>query len=229
VKFKSTLFAQTSGSLAGTTFSHNRGGMYTRARATPTNPNTPQQQNVRGYMSQLTSYWLSQLSAAQRTAWDTYAEQVPIIDRLGEPRNIGGLAMFVRCNSFRLGAGLAIVDDGPTTFTLGEYTVPTLSTLDSGAQTFLVLFDTGDDWVGEDGAMMRLFTSRAQNASVNYFKGPYRAADAIAGDSGTPPTSPFTSGVAFPFVAGQRVFVRLNVTRADGRLGSQFRGYLLAT
>ena len=38
MKFTSQVYTQASGSVGGLTYSHNRSGMYTRARSTPTDP-----------------------------------------------------------------------------------------------------------------------------------------------------------------------------------------------
>ena len=66
--FKSPIFAQASGSIAGTVFSRNAGGMYVRSRANPTNPNTDAQQAVRDAMRQLVVAWTSELDDGQRDA-----------------------------------------------------------------------------------------------------------------------------------------------------------------
>jgi hypothetical protein len=71
---------------------------------------------------------------------------------------------------------------------------------------------------------MFVFASRPQNPSINFFKGPYRIIATIPGADPTPPTSPQSISLAFPVVEGQKVFFRANVTRADGRLASSFRG-----
>lgn len=223
MKIKSALITQASGSIGGFTASHNRGGLYLRARATPTNPNTPQQQAVRSFMSTLTSLWLNVLTGVQRAGWDLYALQVPLTGRLGEPHNVGGLSMYVRSNSPRLQAGLPRVDDAPSIFNLGEYTVPTLGIMSEAAQLIPVGFAVTDEWVGEDDAAMLIWTSRPQNLSINYFKGPYRFAGAILGDSALPPASPQDITPAFPFEVDHLVFIRANVVRVDGRLGAEFR------
>lgn len=221
MKIKSALATELSGSLGGLVASHNRGGIYLRARAIPVNPNTPQQQEIRSLVALLTGLWTNVLTPLQRAGWDNYAEQVPLPDRLGEPRNVGGIAMYVRTNTFGIGGGVVRKDDAPIIFNLGGFTPTTFTNLIESAQTFNLNFQEEDEWVSEDGAMLRIFTSQPQNLSINYFKGPYRKADAIAGDNAIPPTTPFTSGVAFPFVDGQRVFVRVNVIRNDGRLSTE--------
>lgn len=228
MKIKSQLVTEASGSIGGITASHNRGGMYFRGRVIPVNPGTPQQAVIRSHMSQLTSLWLNALTAAQRAAWDTYAENTYIPDALGEPRNIGGLGHYVRSNIPRLQAALARVDDAPTIWNLGDFTAPSITSFSEASQELTLAFNVGDDWVDEDEAAMLVYISRPRNASINYFKGPYRFADLIAGDSTTPPTSPATIAAPFPFVAGQRLFAKINVTRADGRYAATFRDFAAA-
>ena len=228
MKIKSSIITEASGSVGGLTARHNRGGLYLRARVIPVDPGSFAQNAIRAIVSFLTSGWADILTPAQREAWDNYAEQVPLPDRLGEPRNVGGIAMYVRSNVPRLQVALPRVDDGPTRFNLGGFTNPDFDTLTEAGQNVSVGFDTGDNWVGEDDAAMLLFSSQPKNASVNYFKGPYRAIAPILGDSAIPPVSPVVESVAFPFVAGQRVFFRAEVTRADGRLSSDTRAFALA-
>lgn len=222
--------ATASGSIGGTTFSRNRGGPYIRTRAVPVNPGTTYQQTVRALVAELTSRWLNTLTAAQRAAWDTYAENVELPNPLGDPRNVGGLAMYVRSNVSRLQASATSyprVDSGPTVFNLGEFSFPDLGNASEAAQTASLVFNNADDWANEDGAGMIVYGSRAMNASVNYFKGPYRYCHKIDGDSVTPPTSPATITWPFPFLEGQKVYAAVRVTRADGRLSSQFRDVTL--
>lgn len=222
MKIKGALISEMSGSLGGITASHNRGGYYLRQRVIPVNPGSPQQVEMRSFMSDLTSAWLDTLTQAQRDGWDNYALQVPISDALGEPRNIGGIAQYIRSNSPRLQAGLTTVDDAPSIFNLGTYTAPTIDSITAPAGADIA-FTAGDAWVDEDGAAMTILASRGVNPTVNYFKGPYRFAGIIAGDATTPPTSPATIVLPFPVVAGQKVFFQFRVTRADGRITSPFR------
>lgn len=228
MKFKGTLIGEASGSLASMVFSHNRGGQYIRQRTIPTNPGSTYQTVIRGFVAQLTNLWMGVLTQAQRDAWDFYASLVPLLDALGEPRNIGGLGHYVRSNVARLQADagtLPRVDDAPTIFNVGDFTQPTLDTLTEAAQTVNINFDVGDDWANEDDAAMLYYVSRPQNPSINFFKGPYRFQGPILGDSLAPPATPAVGGVPFPFVAGQRVFFRFIVTRADGRMSSTFRDF----
>lgn len=222
MKFKSQLVTQASGSLGGVTFSHNAGGLYTRARSIPVNPSSVQQQAVRNAASLLASRWVSTLTPTQRDAWKAYSDNVPIVGPLGDPRVVGALPMFQRSNIPRLQAGLPLVTDAPTTFDLGDFTTPTLG-LDALADEVDIGFDNTDDWANEDDSALLVYVSRPVNPSVQFFKGPYRLAGTIDGDSVTPPTSPTSLSAPFPFAIGNRIYAQFRVSRADGRLSSAQR------
>lgn len=225
MKFIPLLGTDLSGSLGGITASHNRGGAYFRNRAIPVNPNTVFQQAVRGFLATLTSLWNDTLTVAQRAAWDLYALNVPLLDPLGNPRNVGGLGMYIRSNVPRLQVALARVDAAPTIFNLGDFTNPTFDTFVAVSDVFNVNFTVGDDWVTEDGAAMLISSSRSTNPTINFFKGPYRAVAPILGDSGAPPASPVVTLAAFNIAVGNRTFILTRISRADGRLSLPFRGF----
>ena len=225
--FKSQVITQASGSVGGVTYSHNAGGMYQRARTIPTNPNSTFQQTVRAIFGNLANAWSTTLTAAQRALWADYAANVPVINALGDPINLNPLAMFVRCNTPRVQAALPLVLDGPTTFNLGDFTNPSFG-FDATDDEVDVTFEATDAWAGEDDAGAIILASRPKAPTINFFKGPYRLAGIIAGDSVTPPTSPAAITAPFEAVAGQKVFVRFIVSRADGRLSLPFRGVATA-
>lgn len=217
--FTSPVLAEVSGSLGGIVFSHGPGGPYMRARALVTNPNTPQQQLIRGLLSQLTSLWVNTLSQLERDAWILYAANVTLLNRIGQARNVSGLNMYVRSNVPILQALFARQDTAPPIFDLGDFTAPT-ATAQAAAQTLTVTFADTDEWVDEDDAALLVYASRPQNNSIEFFKGPYRFAGSIDGDLALPPTSPAVIPLPFAAVAGQNVHFRAQVIRADGRLSS---------
>ncbi len=218
----SLVIGRGSGSAGGITVSHNRAGQYMKARSLPTNPNTSFQQAVRDFVSQLSALWVSTLTQAERDKWTTYAENVAVINRLGDTMFLTGLNMYVRSNVPILQAGFARQDDAPVIFSLGDFTAPVIVGSE-GVQQVAVTFTTTDDWVGEDDAAMMVYVSRPVNASINYFKGPYRLAGTVDGDAITPPTSPALIDVPFAITEGQKLFTRAQVFRADGRLSADTR------
>lgn len=220
--YKGLLTALLSGSVGGNVFSHNAGGQYIRKLATPTDPNTIFQQAVRNAMTQLSTAWVETLTQTQRDAWEVYGQNVATVNRIGDTIFLAGIDQYVRSNVSRIQSALPRVDNAPTIFNIGSFTDPTIA-LDQAADEIDLTFDNVDDWANEDDAAMLLFAGRPQNQSVNFFKGPYRLAGNIAGDAITPPTSPAAIPAPFPIALGQRVFVRIAVTRADGRLSASFR------
>lgn len=225
MKFRPLIGTDLSGSIGGVTASHNRGGAYFRNRAIPVNPNTVFQQAVRGFLADLTSLWNNTLSPAQRAAWDLYALNVPLPDAIGDPRNIGGLGMYIRSNVPRLQVALPRVDDGPTVFNLGDSTNPSFDTFLAVSNVFNVNFTAADAWANEDDAAMLISSSRSTNATINFFKGPYRAVAPILGNLALPPTSPVVTLAAFSIEIGNRTFIQTRVSRVDGRLSLPFRGF----
>jgi hypothetical protein len=169
-------------------------------------------------MRQLTDAWTNVLTPTQRDNWNTYAFNTPTLNKLGEPTSKTGQQMYIRGNISRIQALLTRADAAPGIFDLGTFTPPTSILLDASTDTFSISFTNTDDWANEDGSAMLIYQSRPQNATRTFGKGPFQLCTVILGDSMTPPTSPVTPGSLFGADAGQKVFLQVRVTRADGRL-----------
>lgn len=216
--FKSPIFAQASGSIAGSVFSRNAGGMYVRSRSNPTNPNTAPQQAVRDAMRTLVYRWTNTLDNDQRDAWNTYAFNTPTLNKLGEPTHKTGQQMFLRGNIARLQAGLLVADDASTTFDLGLLTTIVLTTASAATGIVTIGFTGTDPWAHEDAGGLLIYQSRPQNPTRNFGKGPFQLATVINGDSMTPPTSPKTFSSLFALAEGQKLFLQIRASYGDGRL-----------
>lgn len=214
---------QMSGSIAGNTFARNRYGNYARARTKPVNPNTALQGTIRAALSALVEAWNDILSAAQRTAWNLYASNVSMTNKLGESIHLSGFNHYVRSNSIRLQAGPATrIDPGPTTFSL-PVVDPALSIACQNDNTIDITYDDTMDWVDEDNAQLMVYMGAPQNPGKNFFAGPWRYAWRAVGSVGAPPSSP-SDGNSPPFVItpGQAVWFYARISRADGRLSNKF-------
>lgn len=224
MKVRFSILSDASGSMGGITASRNRGGQYLRARVVPTNPGSGAQVEMRTIFGNLSSAWQT-LTDDQREAWATYAINVPITDALGDPLTLTGQQQYVRCNSARLQAGLARVDDGPTIFALDSLSLVKVAPT-AAADLYTTTFEETDDWVGEDAAGLLIYGSRELAPTINFFKGPYRFTGIIAGDATTPPTSPDVSITSlFALTEGNVIFNRCLSVRADGRISAvQFLG-----
>lgn len=209
MKIKSALATQMSGSIGGLTGSHNKSGLYLRARSIPTNPRTDLQQVIRNATGFLANAWLSSLSQPARDQWSTYAANVPVKNKLGDSINLSGINMFVRCNVPRIQAGLSVIDVAPPIFTLGESVEGTLAQSDTDPFPVALTFSTPST----AGDMVLLYLAKPQNQTINYFKGPYQYQSATAATAGT-----ITLSMPPGVEQGQKLFIRTRVAYGDGRL-----------
>lgn len=217
--FKSALVTQVSGSIGGMTGSHNRGGLYFRSRAIPVNPNTPAQLTLRAIFASLVQRWNEFLSVTQRDAWNAYASLVPLPGPLGDPVTVSGQNQYIRSNTPRSQAGVAIIDDAPIEFDLGDTGTFFVDNALAPGNAFDVNFTTTSPWAAQSGGFLFVYVSRPQNQSINYFTGPFRFAGTIVG-ADPAPTSPQTFTSPFAQGIGQRIWIRVRSTQPDGRLGA---------
>lgn len=247
MKFKSEAFTAVSGSIGGVTYSHNRGGMYRRARAVPVNVQSPQQTIVRSALTTLVDRWTETLTPAQRASWDLYADNVTVTNPLGDQIKISGQNWFIAANTPRIQAVNAfwngldpsnnlplavsdfpVIDAAPTIFDRGEVGAVEIATSSVG-DTIDLTFDTNQAWVTEDGAAALVYVSRPRNPSQKFFAGPWRLIGAVIGDSLSPPNSPASfdtqseESYVYATTGGQAATLQVVVTRADGRLSSPVR------
>jgi len=216
--FKSALVTQISGSVGGMTGSHNRGGMYFRSRAIPTNPNTAAQITARANLSTLAGFW-GALSDAQREAWNLYAANVPKINALGDSIYLSGQQWFIAMNTVRVRAGGSLVYAAPTTFAMAAMTLPTLDSASESGEDFDIGFTNTDDWATAADGGLSVQMSRPQGPGVASFKGPFRFADSIDG-AGTPPTSPASIAAPFVITQYQKIWARVTAFLPDGRISA---------
>lgn len=223
MKFTSAIISKGSGSVGGATYSRNHYGMYIKSKPSPINPNSSRQQTVRNYFQTLAELWTSELSDAERAAWNLYGSQVVMKDPLGEDIYLTGFNHFIRSNVVALLGAYTRVDSGPVIFTLAESDPAFAVAISEATQLISVTFNTALDWVSEDDAGMQIRMSRPVNPGIAFIPPVMRVADFIDGDSGSPPTSPQT--VACPFVVSQtqKVLVEGRIIRADGRLSAPFQ------
>lgn len=191
------------GSNAGTTFSRNRGGAYTRNRVTPTNPKSPAQNAVRNAMTLLSTAWGSTLTQAQRDGWQALAEAFPTTDSLGAALTLTGLQLYMRQNSLLVRAGIARVDAPPVN--LDVVSLTTLSaTVDVSDGTMALVFTPTP--IGST-SRLQVFATPGISPGVGYVKNKLRLIATTAANV----TSPQALAAAwqavfgaFP-VAGQKV------------------------
>lgn len=207
---------QRSGKQGGIVWSHNRSGAYVRARSIPVNPNTARQVAVRNAVRSISIAWQITLSQAQRDAWDVYADNVTWLNPLGQTIKLTGLNHFIRSNSPRVISGIARIDAAPVIFNIATADLALAATASEATQDYTINGDPAGAWIGEADAWQFYYAGLPQNASRNYFGGPYRFLTAVPGAG--PPPFPVVIATGYPFADGQRLWVRSRVARGDGRL-----------
>lgn len=210
------------GSVAGTTFSKNRSGQYARARTKPVNPNTARQDDVRSALSLVTVRWAQTLTALKRTAWNLYASNVAMKNRLGETIYLSGFNHYIRSNVIRVLWGATPVDDGPTVFELPAQDPALAVTASELTQQLTTTYDNTLLWGNETGGYLFLEQGVPQNPQRNFFGGPWRMVGRVDGADGAPPVPPLVSPAVFPIAELQRQWIFGRTQRADGRLSEPF-------
>ena len=100
------LTSPSSGSIAGTTYSHNRAGQYTRNRRMPCQPvGTGRRGVVKAAFGAASSAW-GALTASVQAAWTAYAAGHPYVDSLGQSIKLTGHQMYVAINAMLINCGL---------------------------------------------------------------------------------------------------------------------------
>lgn len=211
---------QASGSIAGNTFARNRFGNYMRARTKPVNPNSTYQADVRTFLAYLAEYWHETLTAAQRTAWNTYAAAVAMKNRLGETVYVTGFNMFLRTNIVRLQCENNLCPNAPTVLSLPDK--DTVFAISASAATGLIsiTWDDTTPWGDVAASIMALYQGVPQLVTRNFFNGPWRYLGNIPGNQ----NSPTDKAAVFTLVQGQKIWCygRICTGPTDSRLSEPF-------
>ena len=201
--------AEIRGSQAGTTYSRNRGGAYTRNRVTPLNPQSSSQQLVRSSMSILTTAWGIDLTQAQRDAWTAFGLAWPTTDVFGASITLTGLQMYVRQNTTLLFAELPSIANAP--INLDVEALLSLSAVVDVSDASMDLTFTPDP-LGAT-SFLQIYATPALSPGISYVKNKLRlittqAAEEVSPvDAAAPWSDVFGS---FP-VAGQKIVFQARV------------------
>jgi len=96
--------SQASGKIGGTVFSRNKGGAYFKNWVNPTNPQTQKQTDQRAALAQKSAAWRT-ITQEQRSAWGSWANDNPVLDRLGNSIVLTGAQAYIKININRTNAG----------------------------------------------------------------------------------------------------------------------------
>ena len=156
--------AAMSGKLGGNVFARNKGGAYSRNWVKPTNPATAAQQNQRNTLALKSAAWRD-LTDEQRDSWKSWADDNPVLDRLGASIVLSGAQAYTTININRDNAGDS--DTQSTTPSSPTYTAAIIDTTGSlaigiGADTFEIPLGAG----AAENDIMFMFASKPVSAGV---------------------------------------------------------------
>lgn len=203
-----------SGSIAGTTSSHNRAGQYTRNRRAPVQPvGTGRRAFIRQAFGAASSAWAA-LTVTQQAAFTSYAAAHPITDALGQSITLTGQQMFVAIATQLLNCGQALPTTAPATAAVFNAGLPTFTAVHSGAIT---LTPTGLG--GATDFLLYAFASPV-SGGVSFVKTFWQAGH-VAGNSVTPIVATTVYTTQFGAIqAGQRIFVKVTPVNQYGVTGT---------
>jgi hypothetical protein len=192
-----------SGSIASDCFSHNRYGAYVRNRTVPTDPSTSPQVVARASFSTFSSLWRG-ITESARQAWQNYASSTPKTNPFGDTVFLAGNAWFVAYNTLRTRLGLTPAGLPPTLIGLAGdpgcvFTADSTAGLELASIVTVPLTTEGGilvQWAGP------------KTESINFFKGPFPAANSVLVDSAT--VLPLTIVAGASVNVGDRFFIRIH-------------------
>lgn len=203
-----------SGSIAGTTSSHNRAGQYTRNRRAPVQPiGTGRRAFIRSSFGAASSAYAG-LTGAEQAAWASYANSYPITDALGQSIKLTGQQMYVAINTQLLNCTNNMTSTppaSPTVFAEGAFTI---------TATHLGVIGVTDAGAG-GAADFTLISFAAPQSGGRSFVSAFWQAFVIAGNNGvlTACGPAFVAQYGLP-VVGQRIFCKLTPVNQYGVTGT---------
>lgn len=174
------LIAGASGTAGGQVFSHNRGGLYTRAWAKPVVATSDAALTAKAIFTAASQAWAS-LTAIQQDAWKAWAQQNQVTNRLGDQTTLDGHAAYVMLNARLAQGGITAISIPPVGG--APLSLTSLSgTFDIGAGDFEINFTPTPL-----GANRRLWVQTAivNSAARNYVKNLYKLISVSAANVAT--------------------------------------------
>ena len=207
-----TLIPPSSGSIQGVTYSHNRGGAYTRKRATPVvGTRTPRQGVVKANMTVASQAW-QLLTASNQAAWISYATGHPITNRLGSSVKLTGAQYFIKCAAALLNAGQPLPTLPPVSTTIQPVVVIGFALTTTPAMTLLLTPGTAGDFIN-------VAVAKWTSAGVNFQK-TFHQVETVGSDSIAIDVMDLWDTYAGGPALNQKGWIRLTPMNAGGLTGS---------
>lgn len=204
------------GSVGAFSYTHTPAGQVLRVKASPGNPNTTAQQQVRHAVAQAVTAWRG-LTDSARQAWDDYAAALGSkSNAIGLQTKLTGFNRFVAQASLLLRLGKSPVTAAPLE---GRPAQPVLSLSSStpSEQSYILAFGAADPWRTQANAYCILFHSRIEPHTHNSRATPLLLASCATGGQ-TPPTEDISLTSRDPFTIGNVIFIRALIVDNQGRV-----------
>lgn len=216
IKFTAFL-ADARGSVAGTVFSKNTYGAYTRTKVTPVNPSTTAQQLVRQFFAAISQAWRG-ITQAQRDLWNQSASNFTRNNVFGDQVALTGFNLYKRLNQNLQNIGVAIIANAPLPASVFGFSALSM-VADTGGGTLTLTFAP----VIPAGTSVIVFATAPQSAGKQFVKSEFRQIRVFT----VADTSPediaaeyITKFGALPPV-GSKVFVQLKpINAVTGQAGT---------
>lgn len=195
------------GSVGTETYARGQGGLYVRARTTPTDPNTAPQQACRAAVTALSQYWSGTLTEQQRIDWRSYAHQHPRPNRWGELTITNGYTRFVRINFHRYRLWQLVTFTSPPP---SPPIHPPIFTFSANCFTEEIVISLNLPTYDPPPMYLRLwaFAGITVNPGRNFYNGPWQYLDTNL-YTGTWTTDPWIIDTTRPTDEAHKIFVKL--------------------
>lgn len=215
-----------SGAIGGVVFGRSSSGPTARARVSPVQPRGINATTPRVQTTYFAQAWRA-LTAAQRLAWNSSAQQLTLTNSLGQNYKMSGFGWYIRQNLQRFYRAIALVSNPPAIDSIPQLTLATLA-LNAGANTFTLTY-TMIGGVATNG--LWIYATIGTSAGRGFYsRSEYRLIATMAGNAASPFSlwTVYTNRFGVPR-AGEQVSVLLIPFSTNGWMGSGWRRDVIAT
>jgi len=202
-----------SGKVSGNVYARNKGGAYVRNWVRPTNPQTSAQQNQRNTLSLKSAAWRT-LTDEQRDSWKSWANDNPILDRMGASIVLTGAQAYTKININRDNASDgATQTTTPGAPTFAAQVIDTAGSITSDAGSGDVKIPLGAGAAEND--IMFMFASRPVSAGVTNTNSQLRLVEVVTLSAGQITAEEVNIGTAYGTTFGAltgKEGLRINVS-----------------
>lgn len=209
------------GSVGSETYSRNPGGLYVKARSTPTQPASSHRDLTQLALTTITQAWSGTLTEAQRAGWRQYAKRWPIPNRLGQMIHVTGLNHFVRCNFYEFLSHTSVRNlNAPPS---GPAHIPTFTFTANGTSNQVTIALPMTNYSPPPTEQrLYLFLGEGINSGRTYYSSPWRWSGYNWWSGSYWVNSPWTVSTPWPISAGNKIFAKIVTVLTDAETSGPY-------